>query len=253
MFNIKVKSLCLTLLVSVIVSNFALAEISVEEAEPENQTVKEGDKTSLSTVDTKLDQVLQNSNANKRAYLDQPLGERTQGLEFNFFRLLAWNGFDQTLSGTYSRFNVSDNTEFAFPWMISRGKLESLSFDDSSSGSLKTITVDAHYRKFLGHRLDGFYLSAFSRLAYLNGPRDTSFNTDVITTDEGSEFKIGAGVGIGYRIFSSNGIYWGTSLSVGRYIFGDSNVFVDSESISADIDDSELIFDIELLKFGYAF
>jgi len=58
------------------------------------------------------------------------------------------------------------------------------------------------------------------------------------------------GVGIGYRIFSYKGLYWGTSVSFGRYIVGENNKFHGS---FLDInDDAKYIIDFELLKFGFA-
>ena len=69
-----------------------------------------------------------------------------------------------------------------------------------------------------------------------------------------TENKFGMGVGIGYRIFFKNGIYngmyWGASLSVGRYISGKKHQFIHD---AAGGDDEQNIIDVELLKFGYAF
>ena len=59
--------------------------------------------------------------------------------------------------------------------------------------------------------------------------------------------------GIGYRIISESGYYWGASLSAGKYIIGNYDVFLDSDGISTTLDDEEFIFDVELLKFGFAF
>jgi hypothetical protein len=61
----------------------------------------------------------------------------------------------------------------------------------------------------------------------------------------------GAGVGIGYRKFSYRGLYWGASLSLGRYFIGKNDRFYGSW-LSYD-DDNEIIIDVEFLKFGWAF
>jgi hypothetical protein len=60
--------------------------------------------------------------------------------------------------------------------------------------------------------------------------------------------KIGAHFGIGYRYFTASGFYWGTNLIFGRYF---SNNSQDVKEVV--LDDSKLILDFELLKFGIAF
>ena len=60
--------------------------------------------------------------------------------------------------------------------------------------------------------------------------------------------KFGIGFGIGYRYFSRSGLYWGTSLTVGRYFTGTNKMIAGD-----DILDWEGYVDIELLKFGIAF
>ncbi|MCJ8322064.1 MAG: hypothetical protein MJK12_20710 [Colwellia sp.] len=42
-------------------------------------------------------------------------------------------------------------------------------------------------------------------------------------------------------------------LSLGKYLVGESDMFLDAEGISATLDDEEFNIDIELLKFGFAF
>lgn len=210
------------------------------------------DNKAIDRIEKKIDRLARTANKQDKAYLDQPLGDRTQGVEFNFFRLLTLGEDESTLSGTYSIFNTQNNTEIAFPIMYSQAE-----HNDIDNQDLTTFTADAHYRKYLGERLDGFYLSGFARVAHLSGVLgDDSYNSymnnqQASRTD--SETKIGVGVGIGYRIISTSGFYWGASLSVGRYLIGDSDKFYESKGISADIDDEEFIFDIELLKFGYSF
>ena len=97
-------------------------------------------------------------------------------------------------------------------------------------------------------------MSGFSRFAYLNGIANDIYNYDMdytITGEKESVFKVGLGIGIGYRIFSYKGIYWGTSLNVGRYLIGKNEHFY---SGFLDInDDATMILDIEFLKFGWAF
>lgn len=209
----------------------------------------------LERIEKKLDHLVDSADKQDQNFINQPLGDRQYGVEFNFFRLLTLGQSQESLSGTFSLFNTDNNTEIAFPFMYSRGahddtfdRYTSTPIGDISKKDLSSITLDAHYRKYLGHRLDGFYISGFGRLAHLNGVKEEN-----LQFSEGSETKFGIGVGIGYRIISDDGFYWGASLSLGRYLTGNSAVFHDSENVSADMDDNEVIFDVELLKFGYAF
>lgn len=208
----------------------------------------------LQRVEGKIDTLLRQSTEEKAALVDQPLGERQHGVEFNFFRLLLWNNGENSLSGGYSYFDTKNNVEIAIPVMYSSGEQDDFYYYNQApraSHDLRSFTADLHYRKYLGHRLDGFYLSGFSRLAHLDGALEVEYGSEQYET--ASETKLGIGVGIGYRIVSTSGLYWGMSLSVGRYLVGDSDIFAGSDSLSADIDDSEVIVDVEFLKFGYAF
>ena len=65
----------------------------------------------------------------------------------------------------------------------------------------------------------------------------TCFDED----DDGSYNKGGISFGVGTRMFSEKGWYWGTSLYLGKYYFGEK-----------DRGDSGF-FQFELLKFGFAF
>ena len=226
---------------------------------------QEKDKTentaTLERIEKKIDDIATQSKTSTHINIEQPLGERTQGFEFNFFRLLTLSSEEKTLSGTYSFFNTQNNTEIAIPFMFSSAEYSGHYGYDivDNNKSLTSFTIDAHYRKYLGHRLDGFYLSAFARAAYLNGLKvdnEYYYYSEPYSYTQphtGSEVKLGIGFGIGYRIISDSGYYWGTSLSVGRYLVGDSDVFADVDGISANLDDEEFIIDIELLKFGFAF
>lgn len=243
----KPTALTLTLGLSCLASTSVLAQDNAESNDR------------LERIEQKLDRLVGSADKQDQTFIEQPLGDRRYGVEFNFFRLLTLGQSQESLSGTFSLFNTDNNTEIAFPFMYSRGEHDEIyhyysspygyiSGYDKPNKDLTSFTVDAHYRKYLGHRLDGFYISGFGRMAHLNGLKDEDSQFS-----EGSETKFGVGVGIGYRIISDDGFYWGASLSMGRYLVGDSEVFHDSENLSADIDDSEIIFDVELLKFGYAF
>ena len=194
-------------------------------------------------IATKLDTIEANQERFISKTIDSPLGKRKNGIELNLARILVLQDEYKSFSGTYSRFDHKNGAEWAFPVFFS-------SEDNYENEQTNVATVDAHYRKFLGGSVKGFYLSGFSRLTHISGP--TGYDFDFSFNDEQSsrsnETKVGVGVGIGYRIFSGEKFYWGTSLSFGRNIIGENDKFQ-----GAIFDDSEYILDIEFLKFGYSF
>lgn len=58
-------------------------------------------------------------------------------------------------------------------------------------------------------------------------------------------------MGLGYRKFSYRGLYWGASLNIGRYLLGKNDYF--RGGIFDYDNDAEMIYDVELFKFGWAF
>ena len=48
------------------------------------------------------------------------------------------------------------------------------------------------------------------------------------------------------------GIYWGVSINIGRYIIGENDIFDEDEFFLFD-NDIAMIYNLELLKFGWAF
>ncbi len=166
---------------------------------------------------------------------NNPLGGREQGIEFNIIRLLNSDSDNITLSGTYSRFKHDENVELAFPLFYAKETY-------NNEPSTHVTNADIHYRKYLGPKIGGFYMSGFGRYSHINGAlKDDTSKTD--TTN-----KLGLGVGIGYRKFSESGLYWGTSLNLGHYLIGDSQRFADAPAA-----DDPMIIDVEMLKFGYAY
>ena len=145
---------------------------------------------------------------------------------------------EKTFSGSFSFFNIKPRVEMSFPIYF-------------SNNGPRSFTLDGHYRYFLGKQTNGFYISGFSRFARLSG----TFNYDAYINNKnktGSTYKLGAGFGIGYRIFSKRGLYWGASISIGRYLIGDNNQYASSIFLGTN-DDQKIIFDIEVFKIGYAF
>jgi hypothetical protein len=201
-------------------------------------------KDSLS-MSAKIDTIY---NLQKKMYQEtknQPLTGKKFGIELNLFRILL---IDKaiTLSGTFSIFNVNKQVEIAFPVYYDKPE---------DKYDLRTFTIDCHYRYFLRNTLNGFYLSGFVRYAYLDGYEGNNnlnlFGSENPIGNKINESKLGIGFGLGVRIFSYKGLYWGASMSFGRYFIGENNRFY-GHFLSLD-DDEKYIFDIECLKFGWAF
>jgi len=181
---------------------------------------------------------------------NQPLADKKYGIEFNIFRLLFFasdmNFLNHTLSGGFSLFNVDRKAEIAFPFFYSNPDFKWDEMDIDEKDLYRKFTIGCHYRRFLGNFQNGFYISGFTQYANLQ----TREYTDEDVKLSNTENKLGLGIGIGYRKFSYKGFYWGTGLSVGRYIIRDDDDYNDGGTL---FDFSEIIFNFELLKFGWAF
>ena len=203
------------------------------------------DDVNLDVIDKKLDKVIGNQDKIYERVANEPLKGKHYGVELNIFRIIALQKDWLTFSGGFSLFDTNNKTEIAFPVFVS----STIPYDDFR---FSYASIDVHYRQFLGGTLNGFYISGFSRGTYLKGRLGSEwewFSDEKTENEYGSEMKIGVGVGIGYRVFSKTGYYWGVGLIVGRYLVGENDKF------TGDIldEDSEFILDMELLKFGYAF
>jgi len=197
---------------------------------------------------SKLDTVLQNQNKmlqNQEKILQKvtwkdPLAGRHIGLEFNPALLLAGAGNgDLMLSGGLSLFNLAPQAEIAFP----------MYFRNSDRDNSSIVTIDAQYRLFFSKRR-GFYASAGARYARLRGSYGYYDDqiSEWIEVEDVILNRAGLYFGIGYRYFSRLGIYWGASVILGSYLSDDSDK-VDEYFL----DKSRMLFDVELLKIGYAF
>ncbi len=195
-------------------------------------TLVEGQKSIIKKLDQIQDEVV---------YVD-PLADKKIGVEFNPAYLLLGSADEQLiLSGGFSLFQADRGAELAFP----------IFFRNANKNDLTTLTIDSHYRRFLGRHQNGFYLSGSARYKYAHGREDTDQIPFFDFSQPGEKItlhKFGVGFGIGYRNFSRNRIYWGTSLTVGRYFTGTDKVLADD-----DIFGGKSYLDIEFLKFGIAF
>jgi hypothetical protein len=211
-------------------------------------SAQESGQDTLSTK-AKIDSIYHLQKRIYREIKNEPLADKSWGMEFNFFRTLIIDE-DVTLSGGFSFFNLDRNAELAFPVYYAR---------PGDAHNLREWTIDCHYRYFLGNTQNGFYLSGFTRFAHLagyEGENEVSFSdSPAATSSRTTQNKVGIGVGLGYRKFSYKGLYWGCSFNFGRYLGGRNEVFYsDWDNIASfNNDDSKYIIDFELLKFGWAF
>jgi len=206
------------------------------------------------TTDEKIDSIYVLQKKMYKDVKDQPLENKKYGVEFNFFRLLFFgsetNYLNHTLSGSFSLFYPKKKVEISFPFFYSNPVNEWGWEEYDENNSIRQITLDCHYRKFLGNSLNKFYISGFVRYANIKGYEGSYWDKDSDPVVS-SENKIGVGIGIGYRIFSYSGFYWGTSISLGRYIIGKNGKYY-GDFLWYD-NDNETIINFEFLKFGYAF
>ncbi|MFA6015760.1 MAG: hypothetical protein WC742_11905 [Gallionellaceae bacterium] len=210
-----------------------------------SQAALAAENATIEGIDKKVDTVIQMQERIYDKVENDPAKGKNFGVELNLVRLLLADKNFTEISGTVSYFNHQAKAEIAFPFFYSE--------DKGATGveTFKVSTLDVHYRQYLGETLNGFYLSGFARYAKLEGV--TGENLYFITINNGpvkTEDKFGVGFGMGYRVFSKMGLYWGSSLSLGRYLVGNNDMFAYD---SVFYDDNRVIMDIELLKFGYAF
>ena len=213
-------------------------------------TAQADDAPRIDPIEKKVDTAIEKHERIDSEVENTPLQGRNYGVEFNLIRLLMINDDYRSFSGTVSYFDHARPAEIALPFFYSSDQY------GSDNERFTLLTMDVHYRSFLGDTLNGFYVSGFGRFARLHGSTGGGrglFSDGNASRYTATEHKIGIGVGIGYRIFSKKRIYWGTSLSAGRYILGENDKFYDSNFLDILDEDSETILDIELLKFGYAF
>lgn len=203
------------------------------------------DSEKLDTLLVNQEQMLANQQKilKEVTYID-PLANKSYGVEFNpAYLLLSSASDDIVLSGGFSLFSVNRNAEIAFPvyYRVSTDRQDDIS----------VLTLDAQFRRFLGDHQNGFFLSGGLRYARLSGKEDLDGIPFIDLGGTGTDVtanKIGAMFGIGYRYFSKSGFYWGASLNVGRY-FTDTDINIQN----IHLDDGKALFDVELLKIGYAF
>jgi hypothetical protein len=211
----------------------------------------------VSAQDTLSIMKLDSISTYQNKYTENPLANKTFGIEFNPIRLLlgwttdAIGEYNYThLSGGVSLFAVDRHAEIAFPFLLVFGTFENIPY--------RILNIDATYRRFTSASQKGFYFSAGLRYAYVSGEegkeysikenREEAIAAGTRTGKQIVQSKAGIYIGIGYRYFSESGWYWGTNILVG-YFFPKA----DRHIIDVKMDDLKFILDGEILKIGYAF
>ena len=165
-------------------------------------------------------------NDSKHQILDEviyedPLRNKTIGIMFNPIAPII---YDQGLRiyGGFSYFPKGKQNELYLGYQY-------INDDDSKNYRLDIDILNRFY--FSRKYRKGFHLLYGTRFSH----RKTKYSDEVY--DE----MLGLSFGVGYRIFSKNGLYWGTSLYVGRHL------------LSGDSDENDPYLFMELLKIGYLF
>jgi hypothetical protein len=203
-------------------------------------------------------------------YKNDPLADKTWGVEFNPVRLIAQKGDSSTLSGAFSYFG-KPMMEIVMPWYYYKNDFPLIE-EGSGSGTIhhngydRLFYADTRVRLFTGNTSNGFFLSALARYAnvhnthYLKGSHYWDYYWDdeyQAGMGKRTEHKLGIGFGIGWRSFSQRGFYWAFSFSVGRYFIGDENILHNGATsllfLEEASNDHDIFYDLEFLKFGFAF
>ena len=157
----------------------------------------------------------------EEVYID-PLADKKFGVEFSpLYSMFV----DDGISGSFSSFGLSDAAEITFPFSYR------IYFRNNHLGEREERIysyLDAQYRFFLGKHRIGRWIGTGVRFCVDEDP-------------DGKYSKGCVSFGFGTRIFSEKGWYWGTSLYLGRYYFGEKDR------------GNSIFFNFELLKFGFAF
>lgn len=207
------------------------------------------------TSDEKLDKILDNQESikkdveiiKKKTTEVSPISSKTFGIELNPFWLLyaGDNEFEGThLTGGVQLFSIDRNAEISIPFIIHDAK------------SFSEYSLDLNYKRFLAKTQHGFFINAFTRISKIEANVLTgSFSLDEGSSIESSQFndtRLGLGFGLGYRVYSEFGLYWGFGIGLGKFF-----IYEEPEDEMFDLgifnSTSNFIFDIELMKFGFAF
>ncbi|MCD6204787.1 MAG: hypothetical protein J7L22_03900 [Candidatus Marinimicrobia bacterium] len=168
------------------------------------------------------------------------------GVEFNPGLLLyAIDDEATVISAGFSLFPKNRKTELTVPIIFENTK------DDQWFGGIysgTSLNIGLHYRRFLTGKVGGAYTSIGIKYnyAYLRSEDDCETDFTKIVS------RLGAGFGIGYRVFSDERIYWGIGIFLGSYLLGRD--ISDTINVSSMFTRDEMsIITIQILKVGFAF
>ncbi|MCD6233516.1 MAG: hypothetical protein J7K63_00540 [Candidatus Marinimicrobia bacterium] len=160
------------------------------------------------------------------------LDKKRYGVEINMAGLLMSTTGDIWITGTFTRFNVTNFLEIAFPYQ----------YINETETKYQAVIFDIQPRFYLQEKQEGIYLSVNFRYANEYGKGQLSNRMRSIN-------RYGPAFGVGARYFSEYGLYWGWSFYVGIYVF-DSYEELEKDEIGLTRD---RYGNIELLKFGFYF
>ena len=161
---------------------------------------------------------------------EDPLANKKLGIMFNpISPILYEDGL--RLSGGFSYFPKDKDTEFSLGYQ----------YINKSDDRDYQLDIDILNRFYFGRKYrKGFHLLYGGRVTSYRNSSINFFGYDIETeTTEG--FMLGVSFGLGYRILSKKGWYWGASYYIGRHLL------VENEN------DDDIYMWMELLKIGYLF
>lgn len=108
------------------------------------------------------------------------------------------------------------------------------------------ITVAGKYYFSPKYGADGFYGSLWTKMV--------NVNVDFVdnTRSDYNRFRIGLGIGAGYKVVSKGGIFFDIGAGIGRRVFENTN-FDDSQLVQDLLDDIFAIMFISKIGVGYRF
>jgi hypothetical protein len=175
-----------------------------------------------------------------------PPANKTMGVEWSPVRLLVGttdDSYKTQILGGVSLFSIDRRAEIAFPFLYMFGKLDDV--------PAKIVNFDVTYRRFFKKQQKGFYYSAGLRYNFLQGAVASKdlLNKQGHTNEQLTQSRAGIYLGIGFRHFFKNGLYWGTSFILGLY----SNKVDPRFYFGHDLPPMDFIGAMDIGKFGYAF
>ncbi len=136
-------------------------------------------------------------------------------------------------SGEVNFWNIDKNAEINIPIQFTHNPF----FVDDDNTDVTYFSTGVNYRRFFSEKQKGFFLQA-------------GWKFDYGTASDGFESASGSAhsllFGMGFRVISKNGVFWGAGINIGR-MWGSLK-----EANGEIARGSGPTLDIDLFKFGYA-